>query len=101
MQATEALGFCAPGEGGAYAESGATALGGERPVNLSGGLVSKGHPLGATGLGMIDELVTQLRGEAGDRQAPRSPTIGVQQNAGGLIGLDEALCAVTILERTR
>ena len=101
LQATEALGFCAPGEGGAYAESGATALGGERPVNLSGGLVSKGHPLGATGLGMIDELVTQLRGEAGDRQAPRSPTIGVQQNAGGLIGLDEALCAVTILERTR
>ena len=44
LQATEALGFCAPGEGGAYAESGATALGGERPVNLSGGLVSKGHP---------------------------------------------------------
>jgi len=101
LQATEALGFCAPGSGGAYAESGATALGGERPVNLSGGLESKGHPLGATGLGMVDELVTQLRGEAGDRQAPGHPTVGVQQNAGGLIGLDEALCAVTVLERVR
>jgi acetyl-CoA acetyltransferase len=101
LQATEALGFCDVGEGGAYAESGATTLGGERPVNLSGGLESKGHPLGATGLGMIDELVTQLRGEAGDRQAPGDPTIAVQQNAGGLIGLDEALCGVNVLERVR
>jgi acetyl-CoA acetyltransferase len=95
----EALGFCGRGESGPYAESGATALGGARPVNLSGGLVSKGHPLGATGLGQLDELVVQLRGEAGPRQAPGQPTLAVAQNAGGAIGWDEALCAVTVLER--
>jgi len=100
LYAAEMLGFCEPGQGGAYAESGATALGGERPINTSGGLESKGHPLGATGLGMIDELVCQLRGEAGERQAG-APTIGLQQNAGGLIGFDEALCSVAILERDR
>jgi len=65
---TEALGLCKPGEGGAAAERGETALGGRIPVNTSGGLVSKGHPLGATGLGQIFELVTQLRGTAGARQ---------------------------------
>ncbi|MCA9540400.1 MAG: thiolase family protein [Myxococcales bacterium] len=95
----EALGFCGPGEGGAYMESGATRQGGARPVNLSGGLLSKGHPLGATGLGQIDELVAQLRGEAGDRQAAGEPRIGLAQNAGGMVGFDEALCAVTLLER--
>jgi acetyl-CoA acetyltransferase len=95
----ESLGFCPEGTAGAYLESGATALGGERPVNLSGGLISKGHPLGATGLGMIDELVVQLRGEAGPRQALGNPAIALQQNAGGMLGFDEALCAVTILER--
>jgi len=95
----EALGFCGIGESGEYAVSGATALGGDRPVNLSGGLVSKGHPLGATGLGQIDELVLQLRGEAGDRQAPKHPRIALAQNAGGAIGWDEALCGVTILSR--
>ena len=100
LYAAEALGFCETGEGGAYAESGATAIGGERPLNTSGGLESKGHPLGATGLGMIDELVCQLRGEAGERQAG-APTVGLQQNAGGLIGFDEALCSVAILERDR
>ena len=96
---TEDLGFCGRGEGGAYGASGATALAGERPVNTSGGLISKGHPLGATGLGMIDELATQLRGEAGARQAPGEPVIGLQQNAGGQIGFDEALCSVVILQR--
>ena len=101
LAATEALGFCAPGEGGAYALSGATARDGERPVNSSGGLVSKGHPLGATGLGMVEELVLQLRGEAGERQVAREAAVGLAQNAGGLIGLDEALCGVTVLERVR
>lgn len=100
LAATEALGFCPVGEGGPYAASGATALDGERPTNASGGLESKGHPLGATGLGMLDELATQLRGEAGARQAG-APAIGLQQNAGGLLGLDEALCSVVILERVR
>lgn len=100
LAATEALGFCGVGEGGPFAASGATSIGGTLPVNPSGGLESKGHPLGATGLGMLDELVTQLRGEAGDRQAG-APTVGLQQNAGGLLGLDEALCSVAILERAR
>lgn len=99
LQATELLGFCPRGEGGTYAMSGATRRSGARPVNASGGLVSKGHPLGATGLGMLDELVRQLRGEAGDLQVTRDVRIGLQQNAGGLIGLDEALCHVGILER--
>ena len=99
LQATELLGFCERGQGGAYARSGTTARDGARPVNPSGGLVSKGHPLGATGLGMIDELVRQLRGEAGALQVSRNVRIGLQQNAGGLIGLDEALCHVGIFER--
>lgn len=99
LQATEHLGFCGEGEGGPYAASGATALGGERPVNPSGGLESKGHPLGATGLGMIEELVVQLRGEAGDRQVAGEPTVAVAHNAGGMIGVDEAVCAVSVLAR--
>lgn len=95
----EALGFCPPGEGGAYASSDAVAQSGPQPMNLSGGLISKGHPLAATGLGMVDEIAQQLRGEAGERQATRAPTIGLVHNAGGLVSFDEALCGVTILER--
>ena len=91
------LGFCPEGEGGKYVASGATKLGGERPVNLSGGLVSKGHPVGATGLSMIDELVSQLRGEAGDRQA-KGAKIALAENGGGVIGFDEAACSIIILE---
>jgi len=59
---TENLGFCAPGDGGLFAESGATEVGGSIPVNPSGGLEAKGHPIGATGLGQVFELVSQLRG---------------------------------------
>jgi len=98
IEAIEALGLCARGEGGPFSVSGATSLGGAVPVNVSGGLVSKGHPLAATGLGMVDELVLQLRGEAGERQVPEA-TVGVAQNAGGLVALDEAVCGVTVLER--
>lgn len=98
IEAVEALGLCAVGEGGPFSASGATSLGGRVPVNVSGGLVSKGHPLAATGLGMVDELVLQLRGEAGARQV-EGAAIGVAQNAGGLIALDEAVCGVTVLER--
>jgi len=94
----EMLGFCEVGQGGAYVASGATSLDGERPINLSGGLVSKGHPVGATGLSMIYELVTQLRGEAGARQA-RKADIAVAENGGGVIGFDEAACAITVLQR--
>lgn len=93
----EMLGFCEIGQGGNYVASGATALGGERPINLSGGLVSKGHPVGATGLSMIHELALQLRGEAGERQASRA-RIGMAENGGGVIGFEEAACAVTILQ---
>lgn len=93
----EMLGFCPPGEGGPYVASGATTLGGERPVNTSGGLVSKGHPLGATGISMCAELVEQLRGEAGERQV-EGARIGLAENGGGVIGLEEAVAAVTILE---
>jgi acetyl-CoA acetyltransferase len=93
----EMLGFAEDGKGGVYIESGATALGGARPINLSGGLVSKGHPVGATGLSMIHELALQLRGEAGQRQAGHA-RIAMAENGGGVIGFDEAACSVIILE---
>lgn len=70
---------------------------GARPFNLSGGLVSKGHTVGATGLSMIHELTLQLRGEGGARQAP-NVRIGMAENGGGVIGFDEAVCSVVILE---
>ncbi len=78
----EAMGVCAPGEGGTLAPSGRTALGGELPVNPSGGLKSKGHPVGATGVAQAVEIVTQLRGEAGERQVPGA-RVGLTQNMGG------------------
>lgn len=98
IQQSELLGFCAIGEGGRLAESGATALGGRIPFNPSGGLESKGHPIGATGLGQIHELVMQLRGEAGPRQV-EGARIALAENGGGLMGVEEAAVAVTILER--
>ena len=94
----EMMGFCPIGQGGAWVESGATSFGGAQPINLSGGLVSKGHPVGATGLSMIHELALQLRGEAGERQHPGAH-IGLAENGGGVMGFDEAACAVTILQR--
>lgn len=96
----EMLRFCADGQGGAYVASGAASLGGERPVNLSGGLVSKGHPVGATGLSMIHELGLQLRDEAGARQA-KGARIGMAENGGGVIGFDESACSIIILEGQR
>jgi acetyl-CoA acetyltransferase len=98
IQQSELLGFCAIGEGGQLAESGATAIGGRIPFNPSGGLESKGHPIGATGLGQIHELVMQLRGEAGVRQV-EGARIALAENGGGLMGVEEAAVAVTILER--
>ena len=95
---SEMLGFCGIGEGGRLAESGATSLGGSIPINLSGGLVSKGHPVGATGLSMIDELVLQLRGEAGPRQVSGA-RIALAENGGGVMGFDEAACSVMILQK--
>jgi acetyl-CoA C-acetyltransferase len=78
----EAMGVCEPGQGGPLAASGRTALGGELPVNPSGGLKSKGHPVGATGVAQAAEIVAQLRGEAGDRQVANA-RVGLTQNMGG------------------
>jgi len=94
----EAMGFCPPGKGGEYAESGATRLGGVRPVNTSGGLEGRGHPIGASGLAQIYELVQQLRHEAGDRQV-QGAKIGLAENGGGSLGIEEAVMCIHILER--
>ncbi len=94
---TEALGFCKEGEGGPYAESGATTLGGARPVNPSGGLECRGHPIGATGLAQMAEIVYQLRGDAGKRQV-EGARLGLIENGGGFISNGEAAVSVHILE---
>jgi acetyl-CoA C-acetyltransferase len=90
----EALCFVETGQGGAAARTGETALGGRIPVNTSGGLKSKGHPVGATGIAQAIEIVEQLRGEAGDRQVPDA-AIGLAQNMGG----SGASAVVHIFER--
>lgn len=95
---TEALGLVGPGEAGPAAERGETALGGRIPVNTSGGLVSKGHPLAATGIGQIHELVTQLRHRAGARQVPGA-RVAIAENSGGFYGVEDGMSAVTILAR--
>ncbi|HLT26748.1 MAG TPA: thiolase family protein [Zeimonas sp.] len=94
----ENLGFCDFGEGGPVSERGDTTIGGRIPVNPSGGLESKGHPVGATGLGQIHELVAQLRGEAGARQV-EGARIALAENGGGLQGIEEAVACITILGR--
>ncbi len=96
----ENLGFVPLGHGGAAAERGEFTLGGRLPVNPSGGLESKGHPLGATGLGQLFELTTQLRGEAGARQVP-GVRHAMQENGGGLQGIEEAAVAIHILSREK
>lgn len=94
--AYESLGLCAKGEGGKLAETGDTALGGRIPVNTSGGLLRKGHPVGATGVAQIVELTEQLQGRSGDRQV-EGARVGLAHNGGGNIGVDVAALAVTIL----
>lgn len=93
---SENLGFCARGEGGPLALSGATSLGGRIPINVSGGLISKGHPIGATGIVMIHDVVRQLRGEAGPAQV-QGARFGVIENGGGFWGVEEAATAVHVL----
>jgi acetyl-CoA acetyltransferase len=95
---SEQMGFCPIGEGGPFAESGATALNGKIPINPSGGLLSRGHPIGASGLAQIYELVMHLRGEAGKRQV-RNAKIALAENGGGNIGMGEAAMGITILEK--
>ena len=92
----EELGLCAPGEGGKLIDSKATYIDGPIPVNPSGGLISKGHPIGATGVAQIYEIFTQLRGEAGDRQV-KNPKVGLTENGGGMVKGDPAALAVHIL----
>jgi acetyl-CoA C-acetyltransferase len=82
IMVTEALGLVKRGQGGPAVEAGETAIGGRIPVNASGGLKSKGHPVGATGVAQIHELVTQLRGKAGKRQV-KGAKRGLAQNMGG------------------
>lgn len=96
----EALGLCMPGEGILLAPAGHTRLGGAQPVNPSGGLLSRGHPLGATGLAQVAELVWQLRGEAGSRQVEGAELALVETMGGGASGLDGNACVVAVLART-
>ena len=93
----EALGLCKPGEGADLAVSGHTALGGRQPVNPSGGLLSRGHPLGATGLAQLAEIVWQLRGEAGDRQVPGARLGLVETLGGAASGMDGNAAVVALL----
>lgn len=94
----ENLGLVEFGEGGPAAERGDFTIGGRIPINTSGGLESKGHPIGATGLGQLHELVTQLRGEAGARQVAGA-RLAVHENSGGLVGIEEAAVAINILSK--
>jgi acetyl-CoA acetyltransferase len=94
----EQLGLAEPGGGAALIRSGNTTLGGSRPVNTSGGLLARGHPIGATGLAQIVEAVAQLRGTAGGRQVPGA-RIALTQNAGGWHGSDNVASVVHIFER--
>jgi acetyl-CoA acetyltransferase len=89
----ENLGLCGEGEAGRLIDRGETAHGGRIPVNVSGGLLSKGHPLGATGVANIYEIATHLRGEAGDRQVE-----GARVGLAHVIGLGSA-CGIHILEK--
>ena len=95
---SENLGLVPPGGGGLAAERGEFTLGGRIPINPSGGLESKGHPLGATGIGQLFELVTQLRGEAGAQQV-KGARHAIQENGGGLQGVEEAAVAIHILSK--
>lgn len=96
--AMEELGLCKPGDAPGLLRAGDTRVGGRLPINPSGGLESKGHPLGATGLAQVVELVEQLRGRATGRQIDGA-AIALAENAGGYIGPDAAVAAVTILGR--
>jgi acetyl-CoA C-acetyltransferase len=92
----EDLGFCRRGEGGRFVEEGRASLGGERPVNVSGGLKSFGHPIGATGMRMIYELTQQLQGRAGERQVANA-RLGLAHNLGG----PGAVACVSILSNEK
>ena len=99
LEAYEHLGLAAEGEGNRLISEGRTLLGGPLPVNTNGGLISRGHPVGATGVLQIVELATQLRDRGGARQVDPPPTLALAQNAGGFVEGDNAVAVITILER--
>jgi benzoylsuccinyl-CoA thiolase BbsB subunit len=95
----EELGFCRVGESGRLIQEGATSLDGRIPINPSGGLLAKGHPMGATGIGQIVEIVWQLRRQAGKRQV-RNPKVGLTHCVGGATpGIGQGACSVHILKK--
>lgn len=93
----EELGFCEPGGSARMIDEGATRFDGRLPVNTSGGLTAKGHPAGATGLAQVAEIAWQMRGEAGGRQMPTPPNVGMTENGGGNMAGETAVVAVNIL----
>ncbi len=97
----EDLGFCEKGESGAFIESGAPELDGDTPVNPSGGLLAKGHPIGATGVAQVNEIYEQLRGEAGDVQVETEPTYGLQHNIGIGRNATGSVACVNVLSTKR
>lgn len=98
ISSTEALLFCPKGEGGPFAEAGHTTLGGKIPVNVSGGLESQGHPIGATGIRQVVELYWHLNRRAGKRQV-EGARVGLAQNAGGSAPKGTGALSVTILKK--
>lgn len=100
MFGNAAAGIAPAGEGAKLARNGATGIGGTRPVNVSGGLLARGHPIGATGTAQLVELADQLRGRGGARQV-QGARIGLAENAGGSLGNGPAACVVTILAALR
>jgi len=95
----EALGFCARGEAGRMIDEGETSVGGRIPVNPSGGLLAKGHPIGATGVAQIVEVVRQLRGQCGNRQV-EGATVGLTHcTGGGVSGFDHGVCSIHLFAR--
>lgn len=98
LQQSEHMGFFEYGEGGFAAQRGETAVGGRIPINPSGGLECKGHPIGATGIGQLHELVLQLRNEAGGRQV-EGARFALAENGGGFYRNEEAVVCITILGR--
>jgi len=98
LMAYESLQLCGKGEGRKLVDEGATKLGGRIPVNTSGGLLRKGHPVGATGIAQVVELTEQLQGRAGKRQV-KGAKVGLAHNGGGNIGIDAAALCVTVLSR--
>ena len=95
----EAFGFCRRGEGAALLNSGATSIGGRIPINPSGGLLAKGHPVGATGAAQVVEIVRQLRGQAGARQVEGAKVGLTHATGGGISGFDHGACSIHIFQR--